>query len=436
MKLFSRSSATCAAVMALLICGALAANPAFANTYTGTVKNGTTNKPGAGVDVILLSLEGDMQTVANTKTDAQGHFSLSYTPTGQMPLLVRAIYQGVNYHAALPPGKTSADVQIYEATANSSTVTFPSHLVAFQPSGNVLEVGEEYVVQNQSKPPVTYFKTDGNFDFQIPAGAANVQVSAQGPEHMPISLGTISRGKDRYSVAYAFRPDESGESAVRVSYEIPYATNQATVHLAPLYSSQNVALLAPPTMTLGASGFQPAGNEEGMTVYSRDNVAAGTGIDVAVSGTAPPPTDGGQQGQTDAGAAGGTGHEDGAPVAAVAPRLDSLKWVLLGGFGALFILGAAFLMRRQLPAAAVAAVPQAPVRTRHASQTAPVTAPVAPAAATEMRAVDREIGMSLDELKDRLFKLELRHQAGTISDAEYAEQRAKTEKILRDLVRG
>jgi hypothetical protein len=50
--------------------------------------------------------------------------------------------------------------------------------------------------------------------------------------------------------------------------------------------------------------------------------------------------------------------------------------------------------------------------------------------------VDREVGASLDELKDRLFRLELRHQAGTISDTDYAEQRARAEKILRDLVRG
>jgi len=435
MKSFSKhTAAICVAVVTLMLGGTLAAIPAAANTYTGTVTNATTNKPAAGVDVILLSLEGDMQTVANTKTDAQGHFSLSYTPTGQMPLLVRAIYQGANYHAALPPGKTSADVQIYEATANSSTVTFPSHLVAFQPSGNVLEVGEEYVVQNQSKPPVTYFKTDGNFDFQIPAGAANVQVSAQGPEHMPITLGTIARGKDRYSVAYAFRP---GESAVRVSYEIPYATNQATIHLAPLYSSQNLALLAPPTMTLGASGFQPAGNEEGMAVYSRDDVPAGTGIDVSVSGTAPPPTDASQQGQADG--AGGTGHENGAPVTMVAPRLDTLKWVLLGGFGTLFLLGAAYLMRKPMPAALSAVEAAPPPRSPSVAQ-APAPAvssavrAVTPAA--EMNSVDREVGASLDELKDRLFRLELRHQAGTISDAEYAAQRAKAEKILRDLVRG
>jgi hypothetical protein len=39
-------------------------------------------------------------------------------------------------------------------------------------------------------------------------------------------------------------------------------------------------------------------------------------------------------------------------------------------------------------------------------------------------------------LKDTLFRLELRRQAGTISEAEYNQERARAEKVLRDLVRG
>ena len=38
--------------------------------------------------------------------------------------------------------------------------------------------------------------------------------------------------------------------------------------------------------------------------------------------------------------------------------------------------------------------------------------------------------------KDTLFRLELRHQAGTISEQEYLEQRARAEKTIRDLVKG
>jgi 5-hydroxyisourate hydrolase-like protein (transthyretin family) len=50
----------------------LAAGTAAAGTVTGTVLNGTSGKPAAGVDVILIQLQGGMEPVANTKTDAQG----------------------------------------------------------------------------------------------------------------------------------------------------------------------------------------------------------------------------------------------------------------------------------------------------------------------------------------------------------------------------
>jgi hypothetical protein len=43
---------------------------------------------------------------------------------------------------------------------------------------------------------------------------------------------------------------------------------------------------------------------------------------------------------------------------------------------------------------------------------------------------------SLDELKDILFKLELRREAGTITEAEYISERDRVQQILRDLVKG
>lgn len=88
----------------LAVC-AIAGIGAHATTFTGTVHNGTNNTPAAGIDVVLISLQNEMTTVANTKTDASGHYQMDYAQTGQMPMLVRAIYKGVNFHGMLPPGK-------------------------------------------------------------------------------------------------------------------------------------------------------------------------------------------------------------------------------------------------------------------------------------------------------------------------------------------
>jgi hypothetical protein len=222
-------------------------------------------------------------------------------------------------------------------------------------------------------------------------------------------------------------------------------------------------------------------------------------FDVSVSGTAPPPQASPDQSQ-------GQGNDQdptvnsrvNESVQALPNRLDSLRWIIIGGFAALFALGVLMIWRKPdlVPGAAAgagdmpvpssspsgprgkrksmvfqgvsqgasqrvsqaAAPPSAPSRT--ASFSSPASsgatlapslhdAPIAPAgsagsaasvasavSAVDVPAVEREVQNGLDSLKDRLFRLELRRQAGTISDEDYARERARTEQILRELVRG
>jgi hypothetical protein len=430
------SSRLVASIIAVVFSLTLISNSASATTFTGTVTNGTTGKPAANVDVVLLSLQNDMQTVANSKTDSQGRFQLAYgQPSGLMPLLVRAIYKGMFFHGILSPGTTTADVQIYEPSANISSVQMPTHLIVCRPNGTTLLIDEIYSVQNQSSPPVAFFSTNGNFEFQTPDNADKLVVGAESPEHMNTTQGLIDHGKNHYAIAYAFRP---GDSAAHLTYELPYAGNKAAIHFGITYTADKTIILAPPSVSISSAGFQPAGSEQGMSVYTRDGIPAGSTIDVSVSGTAPPPNDAGQQGQADPSA---QGRDAGAPpVAAVAPRTAPYQWILLAGFGSIFLLGAAFLFRKPAPAIAPAAVaPQAPAPSASAFQGAAISTgqTFSGAAATQsLGEVNREVGASLDQLKDTLFRLELRHQAGTISEQEYLEQRARAEKTIRDLVKG
>jgi hypothetical protein len=50
--------------------------------------------------------------------------------------------------------------------------------------------------------------------------------------------------------------------------------------------------------------------------------------------------------------------------------------------------------------------------------------------------IDQQVSVSMDSLKDQIFRLELRRQAGTISEEDYAREKNQVEKLLRDLVRG
>lgn len=421
------------------ICLLLPFSLVYGATVHGTVKNGTTGKPAADVEVILIQLQGGMQPVLNSKTDAQGQFTFDFPAIGTQPMLVRAVYRGVNFHQPLPPGQNELQVEVFDPSRDPKTITVDSHFVIFQPNGSTLVVGEEYSIKNASQPAQAYFRADGNFDFALPAGATLKQIAAQGPSGMPVVQAPIDRGKDRYSIAYAFRP---GDNGVRFSYELPYAGNSASVKLPTVYPGARLVVVAPPSVQIAGDGLQAGGQEQGMNLYSRDNLAANSTLSVSVSGTAPPPSN------NDSGADAGPQNRDaqqggdpagGLAIQAVPGRLDALKWPIVGGFLCVFVLLAFLLARR--PVVAVAGGPsdddaEAPAK---AAKKTITTSGVVPHLSTrngKMAEVDAAVGTSLDALKDTLFRLELRRQAGTISEAEYNQERARAEKVLRDLVRG
>jgi hypothetical protein len=336
-------------------------------------------------------------------------------------------------------------VSIYEPSSDAKTINVPSHVVVFQPNGSKLIVGEEYQIENKSEPPKAYFRTDGNFDFALPDKSLLQQVAASGPTGMPVVQSPIDKKNNRYSIAYAFRP---GQSIVRYSYELPYPENAASVKISTIYPGGRLIVVAPPTVQVTGDGLAAGGQEQGMSVYGRDDVPAGTLVAINVSGTAPPPDAGGtaDQGQQGRDAQQGGGEGGGVSIQQVPGRLDSLKWPLIIGFVCLFGLLATLLWRK--PVVAFAGPAEAgedePVRKPPPLKAKSVMAPASPAAtaavptngASSLADVDAAIGTSLDALKERLFRLELRHQAGTISEQEYAQERARAEKVLRDLVRG
>jgi hypothetical protein len=187
-----------------------------------------------------------------------------------------------------------------------------------------------------------------------------------------------------------------------------------------------------------------------MNLYLRQDVPAGTLVAVNVSGAASANAstgaDGAPQGREAQDAAADSG---GATIQAVPGRLDSMKWPLLGGFALVFAVLAYLLSRKTVVAVGGGEIPAETIpmgkskkpKTQPATTSA-LTAPTTPAAKassngpSSLSEVDAAIGTSLDALKESLFRLELRHQAGTITEEEYTRERAKAEKILRDLVRG
>jgi len=410
---------------------------AEAGTVHGMVNNGTTGKPAAGVEVILIELQGGMQPVANTKSDAKGEFAFDNPGLGAHPMLVRAVYHGVNFHQPVPPGSSNVQVNIFESSTDAKIINVPSHVVVFQPNGSTLIVGEEYEIENKSRPSQAYFRADGNFDFSLPEKARLQQVAASGPTGMPVVQAPIDKKNNHYSIAYAFRP---GASRVRYSYEIPYPGNTATVKISTIYPGGRLIVVAPPTVQVSGQGLAAGGQEQGMSVYGRDDVPAGTIVAVNLSGTAPPPDAGGgaDQGQQGRDAQQGGGEAAGVGIQQVPGRLDVLKWPVIIGFLCVFALGAILLVRKPVVAVAggvpleESTVAANPEKTRSAAAFSSRSSPAS--GATSLAEVDAVIGTSLDALKERLFRLELRHQAGTISEEEYAQERARATAELAAVV--
>ncbi len=430
----------------LILLGALVLVPlaiAEAGTVHGTVMNGTTGKAAAGIELILIQLQGGMPEVARSKSGAQGEFTFHHPGLGAQPMLVRAVYHGVNFNQPLPPGTSSAQVDIYEPSKDPKTINVPSHALLFQPKGAHLIVGEQYQIENKSQPPMAYFRSEGSFDFALPEGGQLQRVFAAGPAGMPVVQVPIDQKNNRYSIAFAFRP---GENSVRYSYELPYAGNTATVTIPTIYPGGRLLVLAPPSVQISGDGLAPAGERQNLNIYlyNREDAPAGTLVAVSVSGTAPPPrrNAGAEQGQQ------GRDAQQGSEAARVnilqGPRqLDVLKGPVIAGFICVLALGAFLLARK--PVFAVARPTPVEDEFSHAkklkkSKPAASISPSAPAAPTRATAspaeVDAAIGTSLDALKERLFRLELRHQGGTISDEEYTQERARAESVLRDLVPG
>jgi hypothetical protein len=437
----------CFARLALL--GALVLAPlaiAEAGTVRGIVMNGTTGKAAAGIELTLVQLQGGMQEVAHAKSGAQGEFTFDNPGLGAQPMLVRAVYHGINFNHAVPPGTSTAQVDIYEGSKDAKTINVPSHVVIFQPNGATMIVGEEYQIENKSQPPIAYFRSDGSFDFALPEKGELQQVAAAGPAGMPVVQLPIDKKNNHYSIAFAFRP---GENSVRYSYELPYPGNAATVKIPTIHPGGRLLVVAAPSVQISGEGLVAGGQEQGMNLYSRQDIPAGTLVAVSVSGTAPAPSanaaaDQGQpeQGQPGRDAQQAGGEAAGVSIQQVPGRLDGLKWYLIGGFVCMFALLAILLARKPVVAVAGPApvkeeIPAAKHKKSKTSAPVAPSEPVAPTnGAASLAEVDAAIGINLDGLKERLFRLELRRQAGTISEEEYTQERARTEKVLRDLVRG
>jgi hypothetical protein len=431
-----------ARVLPALFTVCVVAAAANAGTVSGTVINRTTGKPEPNVALDLLSPTQGMTELATATSDAQGHFSVTKDSIGMSPVLIRATFHDVSFNTFSPPGRPNVEVEVYDISKDPKNISVPSHIVIFQPQESKLLGAEEYTVNNNSQPPAAFFRTEGNFDFAIPVDAALGQVSTTTSMGMAVNQASIDKGKGRYSIAYAFRP---GQTNVRLSYDLPYTNNTAAVKLPSSYPGAKLLVVVPPGVTATGDGLTSAGEEQGMMVYTHDPLPAKSVLTVNLSGMSTASPAGADQGQ--GGAQEGNSRQDQGPQVIAAPsRLDDFKWYLFAGLAALFVMGALMLSRKQVIVAGgpedesvappIAKPGKTPPQKKKSSQIAASTPASSANSGNAAQQVANHVAVTMESLKEQIFRLELRRQAGSISEDEYAREKAKFDQLLRDMVQG
>ena len=407
---------------------------AQAGTLNGTVINRTTGKPEPNVALDILSPTAGMAELASISSDAQGHFSVTKDSIGTAPILIRATFHDVSFNTFAPPGRPSVDVEVFDISKDPKTISVASHVIIFDPQENHLVDAEEYTVQNSSQPVVAYFRSEGNFDFSIPESGKLTQVSTVGAMGMAVAQASIDKGKGHLAIAYPFRP---GQTNVRLSYDLPYANNSASIQLPTTYPGAKLLVVVPPGVTVSGDGLVSAGQEQGMMVYTHEPLPAKGVLIVNLSGVPSAPSQGADQGQPQLQE--GNSRQGGPEVIAAPSRLDGFKWYIFGGLAALFAMGAFLLSSKKIvvPALEVDTEIQPAPQKSAKQKKSPPTTPVAPPAPTNFAAeVNHQVAQTMESLKEQIFRLELRRQAGTISEEDYTQDKSRIDQLLRDLVQG
>jgi hypothetical protein len=447
----------------LIIFGAYAS----AETLTGTVTNKTTNKPGAGDDVILLRLSNGMEEAARTKADSKGNFKFTYDDQG--PHLIRAVHQGVTYHRMAPPGTTSVDLEVFDVAKKLEALSVTADVMRCQGENGQLEIVRLFAVNNESKPPKTQMN-DHNFEFYLPEGAKVVSGMAKTANGNPLNSAPVPQAeKGRYAFIFPLRP---GETQFQVQYTVPY-NGSATIDPKALYPMQHFVVMIPKSMQFKAANgtqFQSMNDPQqaDATVQVATETKPGQPLSFTISGSGVLAANTAPEGSSNGGAMGGAEGGDGrqGPGGGLGPPIDApdplqkYRWWIIGGFVLALCGGAYYVTTRQRAALAdgggavavetqepeVAPVASRPARAAQAQRAAAPSSSVVSASSPNIAAQAASYpavatatpprpSMLLEALKEELFELEVEHKQGKITQQEYEKAKAALDGTLERAIK-
>ena len=432
---------------------ALALATAPAQTLSGTVTNGTTNKPAVGDEVILINLTTGMEIAANTKADSNGKFSFKLTG-GAGPHLIRAVHQGVTYHQMAPPGVNSVDVNVYDVATKVTGLSVTADVIRFQADSGTMQGVRLFVVNNTSSPAKTQMN-DHNFEFYLPPGAKIEQVQARAPNGQPISSEAAPQGeKNRYAINFPLRP---GETQFQLEFTLPY-TGEIKIDPKPLYPAEHLVVVLPKTMHFKAANPQsfqsmqdPSQGDSTVEVARQTQPGQPLGFTLTGNGViteSPGSIASGaarqqdqmqqQQQQPDQPQTRDNRSPDNRPGGGLGVPIDApdalqqYRWPILGAFALLLAIGGWLVTKRQ-PVTAVATTSTAKPGAASSGHSTALHPPTPTATAPATPAVSAPVARSsmlLEALKEELFQLEVEKKQGKITPEDYEKARAALDQTL------
>lgn len=249
------------------------------------------NFPG-NVELEVLELSAGMGIIRVENTDSTGRFRIENLPEDQ-PLMIRAIYQGANYHSMVgfdSSGKAEVDIEVFESTSSLDDLEVAESQMAFQAVGDQLQLLETYTITNNSNPPRTCANPEGNFRISKPPGILEpprIRVTAPGSS-MPVTQTALeSPDGQSYYTLYPLRP---GTTQFAVEQLLPY-TNRSYTYTKEFYfdmGSVNIGVL-PMDVVLSGQDVKKiqTNSQENFSVYMSPPVKAGTKVEWTFSGGTP-----------------------------------------------------------------------------------------------------------------------------------------------------
>ena len=320
----------------------------------GTIVNATSGKPQPAATVTLYqTTQQGPQNLGSIKSDAQGKFAFTQDVkpgVGGGPLLVQAVYGGVQYNLVITPGSplSGVSIPVYESTKSPGQAKIDRHFYVLEPSPDGdMHVTEGFLYTNDGK--TTWNDPDrGTLQFALPAEAqGKVEVNVTAPGGLPIRRAPDPLGKpNEFKLDFPIKP---GETRVDLSWGIPFRSPGVFAdHI--LSKAGLIQMVAPPGVEIKGPDVTLLGQEP--TTKSNIYGAKGPDLQVQVEGT------GLFNAPSDSSGTAGSGQNlaENFPklyglLAANASFLDSLlavKWVLLTILGML-ALGFILLYRKGDP---------------------------------------------------------------------------------------